>query len=131
MRRLVITSLCAIALLSSYAAGGGGGGPETKITLPCPGKNVDTKDHPVHKLKQTIQFDFGGKCNFTDFHFVGYEQGNPPHLTRHLPITYPSAAILYDYDGMPLPTNGYEFKYINDGSTLDGNGSGIVKNTTN
>ena len=127
MRRLAITNLCAIALLSGCGGGGVGTATPTIITLPCPGKNVHTDGHPVHKIKQTIRFDFGGKCNFTpSFSWVGYNGKDPPGFAPHQPITYPTATILYDYDGSDIPEPGYTFTYIND-DPRDGNGSGVIK----
>jgi hypothetical protein len=133
MKRLAITGVCAIALLS------GCGGPqprvagETNIALPCKGKDVNTGEWELTKNKQTVVFHTDGRCNFTkptDFSFVGDDGKDPPPGFKRLPVTYPSATISYDYDGRPIapkpPAVGYTFTYEND-YTKDGNGSGVIK----
>jgi len=129
MRRLTITGLCALALLSGCASsGGGGGGPTTKIALQCPGKDVNVPAQRVPKgtKDQTIHFDFGGQCKFTDFHWRGYD-GDPPGIT-HQHITFPTPTIEVHYDGTAIPESGYYYKYENDDSKLDGNGGGVIHN---
>ena len=127
MRRLTITGLCALALLSGCAGGGVRTGPTTKITLQCPGKDVKVPDQkvPVGIKDQTIHFDFGGQCKFTDFHWRGYD-GDPPGIT-HQHITFPTPKIEYHYDGTAI-VEPYYYNYINDDSKLDGNGGGIIHN---
>ena len=85
---------------------------------------MDTGEWDLLKNKQTFVFQTDGRCKFTEFSFDGYAK-NPPDLTQQ-PVTLPSATITYDYDGRPI--SPYTFRYKTDDSTVDGNGSGIVKN---
>ena len=133
MRRLAITSLCAIALLSGcggqHPKGVGGGPPD--IGLPCKGKDLITGEWNLEKKSQTVVFHTDGRCKFTAFSFVGDDGRDPPPGFTRQPVTLPSATISYDYNGAPITAAaGYTFTYTNDYSK-DGNGSGVIKNTTN
>ena len=133
MRRLAITGLCAIALLSGCTPGGvgAGGGIDAgrpDIWLPCPGKDVKTGDWPVGK-NPTIRFHTDSRCKFTEPDGVSFDPPNhpyPPGFSRR--VVDPSGkAISYDYDpSKPIPPAGYPFTYKND-DTQDGNGSGVIK----
>ena len=130
MRRLTIAGFCAIALLS------GCGGPHPKVVaeadigLPCTGKDFDAGEWHIAKKPQVV-FHTDGRCKFsksTDFSFVGDDGRDPPPGFKRLPVTYPSATILYSYDGTSIPSaTGYKYTYTND-YPQDGNGSGVVKN---
>jgi hypothetical protein len=124
MRRLAITGFCTIALLS------GCGGPQpkvvhgTKIGLPCNGKDHDSGNWDVDKIKQTVVFHTDGRCKFTKVYF------DPSNKHFSDPVIDPTDGqrASSNYDGTPIPyPPGYKFIYENN-YALDGNGSGVIKN---
>ena len=133
MRRLAITGLCAIALLSGCAKPGvpnvaQGGGSDPPVHLPCPGKDAPiaaTKVSGTGPGPITVHWVVNGTCKLKKFIFVGQGHDQPPGFTQK---TYPpSASVDYEYDGTtPIPAAGYWFYYVND-DPEDGNGSGIIK----
>jgi hypothetical protein len=131
MRLLAITGFCAIALLSACdgaQVGPGGtavGEPKRNdITLPCPGKNVDTHDWKVDTSDHTLRFHTDGRCQFTP---PGL-QFNPPNNSGFSAGVENSShkTVSYQWDGTPIPATGYPFSYTND-DPRDGNGSGVIK----
>ena len=142
MRRLAITSLCAIALLSGCAPGGDGKKPHVTVeakpvNLPCPGDNVATGDWKVIDKKetqtQTLRFHTDGRCKFAKSATGGPDlqfdapNGFPPGFSNRV-VDPGGTMISYDYknDGTPIPDTGYPFHYTND-YPQDGGGSGIIK----
>ena len=135
MRRVAITSLCAIALLSGCAPGGDGKKPHVTVeakpvNLPCPGDNVATGDWKVIDKKetqtQTLRFHTDGRCKFTDLHFDAPNDPYPPGFSNRV-VNPGGTMISYDYSGTPpIPDTGYPFHYTNDYGG-DGGGSGIIK----
>ena len=136
MRRLAITSLCAIALLSGCAPGGDGKKPHTTVeakpvNLPCPGDGQKTGKWKVIDKKQTqtqtLRFHTDGRCKFTDLHFDDPNNPYPPGFSNRQPPTGGGEMISYDYSGTPpIPDAGYYFIYNND-YPQDGGGGGIIK----
>ena len=132
MRRLAITGLCAIALLSGCAKPGvpnvaQGGGSDPPVHLPCPGKDKNILETKISGMgATTVHFVVNGTCKITKFIFVGNGHDPPPGFKQKPPYP-PSASVDYDYDGKtPIPAAGYWFYYVND-DPEDGNGSGIIK----
>jgi len=133
MRRLAITSLCAIALLSGCAKPGvsnvaQGGGSDPPVHLPCPGKDKnipETKVSGTGPAPITVHWVVNGTCKLKKFMFVGQGQDPPPGFKQK---TYPPGdSVDYEYDGhTTIPAPGYWFYYVND-DPADGNGSGIIK----
>ena len=138
MRRLAITSLCAIALLSGCAPGGDGKKPHVTVeakpvNLPCPGDNVPTGDWKVIDKKETqtqkLRFHTDGRCKFTDLQFDppnGPTPLYPPGFSNR--VVAPSGTMIsydWDYKNYPIPDPGYPFTYKND-DKHDGNGSGVI-----
>ena len=142
MRRVAITSLCAIALLSGCAPGGDGKKPHVTVeakpvNLPCPGDNVPTGDWKVIDKKetqtQTLRFHTDGRCKFAKSATGGPDlqfdapNGFPPGFSNRV-VDHGGTMISYDYknDGTPIPDTGYPFHYTNN-YPQDGGGSGIIK----
>lgn len=132
MRWLATTGFCAIALLSACddaRVGPGGkarGEPQSNdITLPCPGKDVNTHDWKVDTSDHTLRFHTDGRCKFTTAPGL---QFNPPNNSgfSHRVDDSGHKTVTYDYNGTPIPTAGYPFTYTND-DPQDGNGSGVIK----
>lgn len=152
MRRLAITSLCAIALLSGCAHGGDGNKPHVTVeakpvNLPCAGDGVKTGDWKVIDKKetktQTLRFHTDNRCKFTDLWFDDPQHPTdpnnpsnpnpnnpyyPPGFSNRQPPTGGGETISYDYkEGTkPIPDGGYYFYYSND-YPKDGGGGGIIK----
>ena len=132
MLRVAITGFCAIALLSGcgkterqFVAGP----PEP--TMPCNGNGVYTGKWPavVANVKgQKLHFHADGRCKFTDLQFDA-PNGFPPGFSNRV-VDPSDNSISYTYDGKQIPDPGYTFYYEND-YPQDGNGSGVIKNTTN
>src|SRR5215471_18038598 len=130
MRRLAITSLCAIALLSGCSKDVGprvvaGRGPPD-VSLPCLGKDVDTgKWKLTNKNGQTVVFHTDGRCDLSKLYFDTPDPQSPPGFSKPV-VNHNDDSISYTYDGRDIPDPGYTFHYVNDYS-LDGNGIGIIK----
>jgi hypothetical protein len=76
---------------------------------------------------QTLRFHTDGRCNFTDLRFDPPNDPYPPGFSNRV-VDRSGQMISYDYKGPPaIPDAGYPFHYTNDYTSLDGNGSGIIK----
>ena len=128
MRRLAITSLCAIALLSGCA----GSGPQPRVAepgpadghirLPCKGKDVLTGEWDTNK-SPTLVFHTDRRCSFTKVYF------DPATTDFSDPVIDQdgqTASSKHNANAKPWPADGYTFKYENDYSK-DGNGNGVIK----
>jgi hypothetical protein len=133
MRRLTITGLCALALLSGRTSGGvtsggvtsGGVASGPPVKLPCSGKDKKLPDTHIGTGATTVHFVADGTCKVTKFIFIGNGHDPPPGFTQR---TFPpSATIDYHFSGGTIPEAGYYFTYVNDDPN-DGNGGGVVKN---
>jgi hypothetical protein len=123
MRRLAISGFCTIALLSGCGGPQPKGVGKTDIALPCNGKNHDSGEWEVDKIKQTVVFHTDGRCKFTKVYF------EPKNMHFSDPVIDPNGQTASsDYDGTPIPyPPGYKYIYEND-YAQDGNGSGVIKN---
>jgi hypothetical protein len=98
----------------------------TRINLPCDG---DGGKHSVAKIKDTITFGTSGNCTFTSFQFDGYAPPKfPQGFSNPQPPSGVGPTISYNYDGTPMPANGYPFTYKTTPKTILGNGTGVIKN---
>ena len=82
---------------------------------------------PVLSTKsQSITFGTSGNCHFIAFQFVPNDP--PPGFSNKQQSDGAGATVSYDYDGSPIPTNGYSFSYTTD-TPAAGNGTGVIKNS--
>jgi hypothetical protein len=93
----------------------------TPVKVPCAGNST----RKINKMKDTVIFSTDAKCSpFKSFDFVG----NPPCFNNRNPPAGGGDTISYDYDGSPIPENGYTFEYVTSGEVAQGNGTGVIKN---
>ena len=96
-----------------------------RINVPCNSPNGGT--HTVDKIPDKITFGTSGNCTYLSFQFVPVDP--PAGFSNRQPPSGGGATISYDYDGSPIPAAGYEFEYVTTGMKMQGNGTGVIKNT--
>ena len=93
--------------------------PTKNVVLKCDGSSGDIH---VGSQPATVTFTSPASCPLTSFSFDQPAKGFKPKG----PIS--NGSISFDYDGTPIPSTGYPFKYTTaKKKAMNGNGTGVIK----
>lgn len=92
-----------------------------RINVPC---NGNAGNNQVNSIPDKITFGTSGNCTFISFQFTPVDPA-PGFSNKQMSAN--GATVSYDYDGSPIPSNGYTFTYTTT-TAAAGNGTGVIKN---
>jgi hypothetical protein len=91
------------------------------VVLKCSGRSGEFHVKPKPNNPDTVILATHPSCPLTSFNF---DQNAPSFTFRG---TDSDGNYWYDYDGTPIPSGGYSFKYTTNQKARGGNGTGVIK----